>query len=43
MKDDLGVSDIIVFGGHAGTDLRGHAYESQKMFAEEVLPVIADW
>lgn len=43
LNEDLGLTDIILFGAHAGTDLRGHAYESQKMFADEVLPVIASW
>jgi alkanesulfonate monooxygenase SsuD/methylene tetrahydromethanopterin reductase-like flavin-dependent oxidoreductase (luciferase family) len=43
LKQDLSVTDIILFGAHAGTDQRGAGYESQKMFAEEVLPVIRSW
>lgn len=43
MKDDLDLTDIILFGAHPGLSLRGEIYETQKMFAEEVLPVIASW
>lgn len=42
-RENLGVTDFIHFGAHAGTDQRGAGYESQQLFAEEILPVVRGW
>ncbi|MGE0384115.1 MAG: LLM class flavin-dependent oxidoreductase [Gammaproteobacteria bacterium] len=43
LRDQLGMTDLVMFGAHAGTDLRGAGLESQALFAQEVLPELRRW
>jgi alkanesulfonate monooxygenase SsuD/methylene tetrahydromethanopterin reductase-like flavin-dependent oxidoreductase (luciferase family) len=39
----LGVTDLVMSGPASGVDWRGEGYESVRLFAERVLPVLARW
>jgi alkanesulfonate monooxygenase SsuD/methylene tetrahydromethanopterin reductase-like flavin-dependent oxidoreductase (luciferase family) len=41
--DDLGLTDLVLFGPHPGIDLRGEGYETVARFAEQVLPTLKSW
>ena len=41
--DDLGLTDLVLFGPHPGIDLRGEGYESLARFAEQVIPTLKSW
>lgn len=41
IKERLGITDLVLFGAHAGSDLRGAGHEAQACFAEEVMPALA--
>lgn len=43
LHDNLGLTDLVIYGPHAGSDLRGEGLESLKLFAKEVLPVVHGW
>ena len=42
MAGALGTTDLVVNGPASGIDWRGEGYESVKLFAEQVLPRLAD-
>ena len=43
LVDEFGITDLGFFGPPSGMDLRTEGYESLKLFAEHVLPVVHDW
>ncbi len=43
LVDELGLTDLVLFGPHPGIDLRGEGYESVARFAEQVLPTLKSW
>jgi alkanesulfonate monooxygenase SsuD/methylene tetrahydromethanopterin reductase-like flavin-dependent oxidoreductase (luciferase family) len=43
LVDEYGVTDFGLFGPPSGIDMRTEGYESLKLFADEVLPVLHDW
>lgn len=40
---DLGLTDLVLFGPHPGSDLRGEGMENLQRFAEQVLPTLKSW
>lgn len=41
--EELGLTDLVLFGPHPGIDLRGEGHENLVRFAEEVLPTLKTW
>ncbi|HYJ23320.1 MAG TPA: hypothetical protein VEW07_15020, partial [Solirubrobacterales bacterium] len=41
--DDLGLTELVLFGPHPGIDLRKEGYESIARFAEQVIPTLKSW